>query len=1089
MSEVRCPVCNTPNDENQEICQVCGARLRVKTEPLPPIKAGDEPTPKSTSDLERTLPGWLRDLRNGEEEDGSAESLPDDTQQEAPISATGDAGGDDLLSFLSEESQDQETDLLAGLTSSSDEEPESSADFLAGLSSVSGADEDEAPDWLKDIQASTPELQAASQPQSGEVPSSEAQSSASDDASAWFDDGQQSGDQGSDFFEEESQPAPPAEETSEDVADWLRTLDSGNGTEESTPVTPAPTASTMPESDGAPDWLADLGGESIPLEGVSAEQSDDLSNWFESVPEQTTPVEDQPASSDGGDWFADFADQDQTIVGAGAPPTPGAGDQSQPAETPDWLSSLGQDDTGDGLEGFIFPEESQPEVAPEQPSSAETPDWLASLGEESEVGSTSEESFDFSGLTTGDDANAYQPATEDTSGTLPSGEMPDWLSDLGGGTNETPAEAPVSDGLGGDTLSWLSDAEPGGESIPEQAAASADSEMPNWLNDLGGDTSETSAEAPVSEELGGDALSWLSDAEVSSEPVAESLESETPGWLGDMGGATEEAPSEAVPSFDFASDTLPGQPATKEPPTEPLPEGMFDSGDLPSWLSDVSAPGTAPSETELAGETPDWLAGMSGLDQPVAVPAEESFGIFDSGSDTDSAEQSEELLTIEPADESLLPDASSMPAFVDDSSAFEQESEAITMGEMPDWLSGIAPTQDAIAEPNAEIALAGGDDLTPGDLPSWVQAMRPVETVVSDDADGIDSSVVEKEGPLAGLRNVLPSVSGGLSFRKPQVYSNKLELDDSQQAGSALLESLITAETTPRPISSEKQMISAYALRLGIFLALLIAVVVPFILDMQFAPSNTLLPPEALAAANQLTNMAPDSKALIVFDYEAGLSGEMEAAAVPVIEHLMVQGVDLAFVSTSPVGPLLAERMLSLYHAEYQYHSGEQYVNLGYLPGGPAGIAAFVSDPVNTIEVSVGGDRAWETPALTGLSQVSDFSVMIVITDSVDTGRSWVEQSIHGLGQTPLLMVISAQVEPMMRPYYDAGQIKGLVTGLVGGAAYEQITGNIGLGRAYWDSFSSSFAVAELFILIGGLLSFFTALRASREQQIDEALQ
>jgi len=35
-------------------------------------------------------------------------------------------------------------------------------------------------------------------------------------------------------------------------------------------------------------------------------------------------------------------------------------------------------------------------------------------------------------------------------------------------------------------------------------------------------------------------------------------------------------------------------------------------------------------------------------------------------------------------------------------------------------------------------------------------------------------------------------------------------------------------------------------------------------------------------------------------------------------------------------------------------------------------------------------------------------------------------------------MVISAQAEPMIRPYFDSGQIKGLVSGLSDAKIYEQ---------------------------------------------------
>jgi hypothetical protein len=57
MADVKCPMCSTPNPQNAEVCEFCGARITPVTAPLESIKPGETPTLKKTSDLERTLPG------------------------------------------------------------------------------------------------------------------------------------------------------------------------------------------------------------------------------------------------------------------------------------------------------------------------------------------------------------------------------------------------------------------------------------------------------------------------------------------------------------------------------------------------------------------------------------------------------------------------------------------------------------------------------------------------------------------------------------------------------------------------------------------------------------------------------------------------------------------------------------------------------------------------------------------------------------------------------------------------------------------------------------------------------------------------
>jgi hypothetical protein len=201
----------------------------------------------------------------------------------------------------------------------------------------------------------------------------------------------------------------------------------------------------------------------------------------------------------------------------------------------------------------------------------------------------------------------------------------------------------------------------------------------------------------------------------------------------------------------------------------------------------------------------------------------------------------------------------------------------------------------------------------------------------------------------------------------------------------------------------------------------------------------------------------------------------LEVSAAPVVDHILSRGTRLAVVSTIPTGPAMAEQFLD---ATQSYHlkTGLQVTNLGYLAGGPAGILSFAIDPVMAVALTVGGDPAWETSALEGVSRLEDFSALIILTDNADTGRAWIEQARaaidHGTptdfsDDTPILMILSAQAEPLIRPYFDSGQIQGLVTGMAGGKAYEQSYSIPGLARRYWDSFGLGTLAAEIMIATG----------------------
>jgi hypothetical protein len=211
------------------------------------------------------------------------------------------------------------------------------------------------------------------------------------------------------------------------------------------------------------------------------------------------------------------------------------------------------------------------------------------------------------------------------------------------------------------------------------------------------------------------------------------------------------------------------------------------------------------------------------------------------------------------------------------------------------------------------------------------------------------------------------------------------------------------------------------------------------------------------------------------------MSGEMDAATSAVLDHLMIQGVFVTLVSTSPTGPVQAERLIDTVNLvgghQYRPDAG-QFVNLGYISGGASGLLSFSDNPRGTLTYTLGGDPVWELPSLQRIKALADFDLVLVATENPNTARNWIEQVGPGLGETSLIMVTSAQAEPIVRPYYDASprQVQGMVSGLAGGVAYEQSIGRTGNAHAYWSSFSYGMIISVFLILVGGGINLAASL-------------
>jgi len=375
--------------------------------------------------------------------------------------------------------------------------------------------------------------------------------------------------------------------------------------------------------------------------------------------------------------------------------------------------------------------------------------------------------------------------------------------------------------------------------------------------------------------------------------------------------------------------------------------------------------------------------------------------------------------------------------------------------------------------------------------------MRPVDAGLPQSLASLSADkTLETRGALAGLQGVLPAAPGYAPTSKPKAYSIKLLANEEQLSQAALLEQILSAETSPVPIDAYSMPGTSRILRWS--LAVLLFVLLTTLLLMQtrfFAlPDSVYVPQEFGSALAAIQSIPQDAPVLAVFDYEPARAGEIESAVVPIFDMLMLRRSRLTFLSTTETGSILAERLISSgYLAGHNYQGEQQYVNLGYLPGGQAAIRAFAQNPpaaapyafARTTMLDFAPIDAWATPPLAGVNSLPQFAALILIADDADAARAWIEQTTSVRGSMPFVVVASAQAAPMIQPYYASGQITGLVSGLHDGALFEQYNNQKpGTARIYWDAYSAGMLLALLLILGGSLVSLVLGLRdraAARE--------
>ncbi len=717
-----------------------------------------------------------------------------------------------------------------------------------------------------------------------------------------------------------------------------------------------------------------------------------------------------------------------------APGEPAAED----ADIPDWLARMrqpGQDDQpqpSDAAAGGDLPEwmrdmQSQAET-PAEPAGQDLPEWMQDRPAEADW---------MSGTRSQEPPTAEPPAAQgtdsdwlaslanwdaqDTPADQPAespvaepSDQDDWVAKLSGWEAGEPAEPFKAETPQPEGEDWLASFadHPGAEAAP---GLEAQAENAEWLASLGDQSAEETAPgSPQEQESGAQVFSWndLPEAEF---PTGSALTGQLPDWLAQPPAAS----ADHQPPFVEDENT----------PEEEREPGGFGPLSTPPFSEEVTTP-ALPEE-----ETPDWLKAFT-ADLPGGESAAEG----------------------QPAEE---PPALS-----------EEETEAVlpfASTEVPDWLG--EPAADET--PAASTALEGSEDLAMAQLPGWLAAMRPVETVVPQNAPQVEKDDrIEKAGPLAGIVGALPGESLVTQVRKPDAYSARLQVSERQQQQAALIEAMLSEEARPQPARGERSHVPDRVMRLIIALVLLAVVLLPLLSGMHAMPLPDLFQPDTVAFHNQVEDLAAETPVLLAVEYEPGFSGELQLAAGPVIQHLGARNTRLTLISTSPSGPVLAENLLRSTAATQSLRIS----NLGFLPGGTAGLQEFASQPRLATQYGLDGTPAWGSNALEGVEGLSNFGAVIVLTENAETARAWIEQVQPRLGSVPLLMVVSAQAAPMVQPYLDSGQVQGLVSGMSGGTMYAQISSQTGRWLDYWDAYQFGIFTAIAFILLGAVIQIISTL-------------
>ncbi|HVV87135.1 MAG TPA: hypothetical protein VHE35_29045 [Kofleriaceae bacterium] len=280
--------------------------------------------------------------------------------------------------------------------------------------------------------------------------------------------------------------------------------------------------------------------------------------------------------------------------------------------------------------------------------------------------------------------------------------------------------------------------------------------------------------------------------------------------------------------------------------------------------------------------------------------------------------------------------------------------------------------------------------------------------------------------------------------------------------------------------------------RRWIFLVMALAVVIPLF----FPIGLPALPDPMTRAAYNAVEALPDgARVFVSLDLDPASTPEIEPFYRAVILHLKRKHAKLVFATTWYAAPPLVDRYLretvetaiappgtAGYSGlpDRAYEKNVDYVNLGFREGKGAIIAQF---GVN-LRAAFDGKAADGTPLdsihmMDGLKQLKDFDLIVLVSAGFPGAKEYV-QFAGSRFKLRMIAACTAVSTTDLSPYFQTGQLVGLVGGMAGAAGYEYLVGKKGSGTSGADVLNVGNLVVILAIVFGNVVFFLGRRGAAR---------
>jgi len=211
---------------------------------------------------------------------------------------------------------------------------------------------------------------------------------------------------------------------------------------------------------------------------------------------------------------------------------------------------------------------------------------------------------------------------------------------------------------------------------------------------------------------------------------------------------------------------------------------------------------------------------------------------------------------------------------------------------------------------------------------------------------------------------------------------------------------------------------------------------------------------------------------IVLFDIGYGSGGypSLGPGNIAAFHQMFAKNLRIVMMATALEGSMMYPLIMAGVKPESNYGAvyGEDYIFLGYIAGGQTAMAGVLGDLKSLVSSDYNGNPISGYSIMDNVGGADDIDLVAYMTTSGDTAEGWVYQAYSQYNRA-LLGGCLSMMTTSIKPYYDSGQLLGIMDGIKGAADLEFLTGHPGDAIVSSDILSFTQTLVLIFILVGNV--------------------